>query len=1264
MFPSLFFFSRLTSYISRLTFLLLFLSACSADSFPDPPGADGFRDAPFSTTYLFQFKTGSRDIVPPNNEDGFLRIISQADIMTLKNAASTSQLTKNGLIGGIVQGPQGPAGEVALQITDAEGTPVGQGSGSGPERNLFYNSLGRVPDLTIDQGTGSEGTFTLFNAPPGELFFQAIRGGRGNGRITSFAGAVSLGRIDILPVFPEKIGILGVVTDANGGIPQGTASFFGRGETGVGNAAGLFILPFDQGLPTQGEFLIRLSAPSPGYRETIHRFDTAMEKVLQRQQAFDPLTADNLSLFSERQLQEMAAQAKILLGPLENVGVITGRVRTGDGTGQKNAAVTPLDAAGTAVGEIVGKVFYLNEQGEIDPALTETTDNSRFALFLNGCPPELGEIFLHVNAESVDPQNQQRVFSTGRAVAYCQPGTVFVQDLVIQSLPADTPTSPTDGKPLLTVPVNGRVTSEGGNPIPEAQIEIVGSNGAVTAVGEAYQIPAGTYGDISPLLANSDYTLRTSIPSDPNSIPTYQTISTGPAGGKRDLILLSASVEAACQPGAGGLRIFGTVRDLGLIDPLRGGRAAEGISLKVFRENGEEVGRVVYPQSGNGATSGNGRFLVCDLPAPGLYQLRVVSPEDSGAALVQVYTDGATVVSLAVNKALPKEVLLTGQAQSLIGPEEGSIHPVGDASITVLGSQRRITTDALGAFSLSLESNSRYIFRIEREGYLPSYNYQIETPARIRSAASPPLWTLSNGELATLAGQVGLAASPEEGVLAGKVVVRGFAPEGIGINLNPSVPVPDPVSLLSGFFNEDSHFDLLTVLGSGEIQIFLGDGLGGFSPKSPPCQGLQGLQTPLQGVEAGDFNRDGFPDLAVIDWAGLSTFFGNPQGCFEKGETLPLSSPQAIGLADLNGDGFSDIVAAAGTFLHRLINQANGSFKEEGAPIETCGLSPRFLSIRQIGSTLIDIVVGDESGNLCDIPFNQDRNPIEIHPPLSLPSPAGITGMKTAFLNSDALPDLIVFHQGGGAVFLDLPPTEGTATLRPSFTLSDNFRPETAAFADLNRDGRIDLIAGGGQGVFSLLGNGDGTFGAATLISPSPTPRLTLSDFNRDGREDLVLSIGSNLALFRGADRSGVEVRVEARNESGEPVGQVAYLNGAGQIEPEATATRESGRFIIFNVPPGFTHLRATEGGSGNALVTVYAGGLTYTHLNINPIAPSEVLIEGQVINPTAGEFAGIDVRGIHIVPLGAGTEAVSGDLGAYQIRLGANSEHIIKLDP
>ncbi len=74
--------------------------------------------------------------------------------------------------------------------------------------------------------------------------------------------------------------------------------------------------------------------------------------------------------------------------------------------------------------------------------------------------------------------------------------------------------------------------------------------------------------------------------------------------------------------------------------------------------------------------------------------------------------------------------------------------------------------------------------------------------------------------------------------------------------------------------------------------------------------------------------------------------------------------------------------------------------------------------------------------------------------------------------------------------------------------------------------------------------------------------------------------------------------------------------------------------------------------------------GLTFFHLKVNPIQPAEISLEGQVINPTVGEFAGIDVRGISVTPLGSGRSTFSGEEGRYQMNLGANSEYIIKLDP
>ncbi|WDT81624.1 MAG: hypothetical protein MPW14_07835 [Candidatus Manganitrophus sp.] len=137
-----------------------------------------------------------------------------------------------------------------------------------------------------------------------------------------------------------------------------------------------------------------------------------------------------------------------------------------------------------------------------------------------------------------------------------------------------------------------------------------------------------------------------------------------------------------CPPSGQGA-LIGTAQDLGLIDPSRRGRAAEGITLKVFKENGEEAGRVV-------SFDNQGQFIICDLPLLfGCFQSLSNPrdlPEDSGTFLVTAYPDGVTVVSIDVNKALPRETSFRGQVQNLAQPE-GAINMVGDVRLSVLGTQ-------------------------------------------------------------------------------------------------------------------------------------------------------------------------------------------------------------------------------------------------------------------------------------------------------------------------------------------------------------------------------------------------------------------------------------------------------------------------------------------------------------------------------------------------------------------------------------------------
>ena len=129
------------------------------------------------------------------------------------------------------------------------------------------------------------------------------------------------------------------------------------------------------------------------------------------------------------------------------------------------------------------------------------------------------------------------------------------------------------------------------------------------------------------------------------------------------------------------------------------------------------------------------------------------------------------------------------------------------------------------------------------------------------------------------------------------------------------------------------------------------------------------------------------------------------------------------------------------------------------------------------------------------------------------PAPASMT---TGDLNMDGNADVITTNYGtsttsptatvligrgdgtfGAPIVTTLPLAPGS-----SFTGS---QAGTLAVGDVNGDARPDLVVLGGGAAMVLAGNGDGTFGAAT-IAPTGTSaaRLSVADVNHDGRADIL----------------------------------------------------------------------------------------------------------------------------------------------------------------
>ena len=191
----------------------------------------------------------------------------------------------------------------------------------------------------------------------------------------------------------------------------------------------------------------------------------------------------------------------------------------------------------------------------------------------------------------------------------------------------------------------------------------------------------------------------------------------------------------------------------------------------------------------------------------------------------------------------------------------------------------------------------------------------------------------------------------------------------------------------------------------------------------------------------------------------------------------PFVSPtSAVLTADVNRDGKADVVFAADQILYVMYGNGDGTF---GTPV-------------------------------------------------GYPAPAGqfIDGIAVGDFNGDSLPDIAVAtgfggFQGGVYVLFGTP--QGTFVPGHADYKLANY-PGMLSTADLNGDGKLDLVVGyGSGGVISVLpGNGDGTFAARTDYATGGSPlALVLADFNNDGAVDIAVSdtlIGATTLLLNNGD--------------------------------------------------------------------------------------------------------------------------------------------------
>jgi hypothetical protein len=274
-------------------------------------------------------------------------------------------------------------------------------------------------------------------------------------------------------------------------------------------------------------------------------------------------------------------------------------------------------------------------------------------------------------------------------------------------------------------------------------------------------------------------------------------------------------------------------------------------------------------------------------------------------------------------------------------------------------------------------------------------------------------------------------------------------------------------------FNADGTLDLAVTTGgaaqcSGSgVAIYLASSTapGGFAFRT--C--LTGIPS-VSAVQAGNFNSDAFPDLAVVSSAGfaagLRIFHGSGTGTFTLAQTVNSSQvpAQDMTAADLNRDGKVDLViAAAGGFRAFLAsNTGNGTF--EIAPTT------------QPGGNTVAVVAGDVTGDgIADI--------VEVY--AGQAPPGGVAPVDRFRIDRGI---------GNGAFLIGADQVVGPGL-------------QDVALTDINADGRLDLVlVGGNPGTRVLLNDGSGTFSPTVVPQAVPDPgRVAAGDWNGDGLSDIAI---------------------------------------------------------------------------------------------------------------------------------------------------------------